>query len=531
MRRASPPSDDADPGPGRNRFLRRPVAPLLVSIALGLLLLAWAGSNPPGFAPDEQVHQVKAIGAGTGQWRGDPGQLPVLAFGDGPGKETREAWINAATRAFDLPEGLDPYTAGYPCQLFENDKPVTCLNGDRPRAPAVEGAVAYVGTYVPYLYAISGVVMVQMDEAREALYAGRTVNAVLVAALLSLACLTAWDRNAGLLSVSGVLLAATPTTLFLGSALGTNGLEISASLCLLTIALRSGRPGEAPSWAWPGAAFAGLLLATSRSTGPAWVVVAGAIAVYQVGPRGAWRAVAARPRRALPALAVIAAGLLATAAWEVLYQPHPGVDLAVAREGLRQLPSDVTVWAHQWVGIFGWSSLSMPKWSTSLWLVAVVALVSVALAVASSAQRRLLALVLAGTTVLGIALDVLVFQQTRFPVFGRYLLALVVVVPLAAGEVLTRQSFRIPARVRRAAPLGLAVLVATVHVVALWANARRYAVGTSGPAMFIGRSQWVPPGGWQPWAVLMLAAAASLVAAGVLSVSHRSQDAPEADRA
>lgn len=73
MERTSPTSREAGPGPGRRVFLRRPVAPLLVLIALGLLLVAWVGSNPPGFGPDEQVHQVKAIGAGTGQWRGDPG--------------------------------------------------------------------------------------------------------------------------------------------------------------------------------------------------------------------------------------------------------------------------------------------------------------------------------------------------------------------------------------------------------------------------------------------------------------------------
>jgi len=108
-------------------------------------------------------------------------------------------------------------------------------------------------------------------------------------------------------------------------------------------------------------------------------------------------------------------------------------------------------------------------------------------------------------------------------VFGRYTLAVVVAVPLVAAEVLVRREARVPLRVRRAAPLGFVLLVAPVHLVGLWASARRAAVGTAGPVNFIGRSEWVPPGGWSPWGLLGLAAAAALVLAGVLALTERSQ--------
>ena len=500
---------------------RRAAVPLLVVLAFCLLLAAWVGSNPPGYGPDEQVHQVKAIGAGTGQWRGAPGRQTELNFGTGPGEQTRIAWIKATTRTFALPAGLNPYASGYPCDVLAIQKPLTCLSTPLPPAPAAKAAPSYVGTYEPYLYALPGVVMARLGDARGSLYAGRVVNALLGAVLLALAALAAWDREVGLLSLTGVLLAATPTTLFLSSALGTNGIEIAASLCLLTLALRSARPGGAPAWAWAAAAFAGLLLATSRSTGPAWVVVAAALAVVQVGPRRAWRGVLARPARSLPALAVVLAGLAATAAWELLYQAHPAFHLSYAEGGLHRLGYDAGKWAQQWVGAFGWSNVYLPRWASGLWLAAAIALVLAAVVVATRTERLLIAAVLVTTAALAVALDVLVFQQTQFPVFGRYTMALVVVVPLLAAEVMVRRSAVVPAVVRRAAPLGFVLLLVPIHLAGLWASAHRAAVGAYAPVDFIGRSQWVPPLGWTPWGLLALAAAAALLVAGGLSATDR----------
>ena len=37
---------------------------MLLAAALGLLLAAWVFANPPGAAPDERAHYVRALGAG-----------------------------------------------------------------------------------------------------------------------------------------------------------------------------------------------------------------------------------------------------------------------------------------------------------------------------------------------------------------------------------------------------------------------------------------------------------------------------------
>jgi hypothetical protein len=44
---------------------QRGAAPaILVAAGLALLVLAWVFGNPPGSAPDERAHYVRALGAG-----------------------------------------------------------------------------------------------------------------------------------------------------------------------------------------------------------------------------------------------------------------------------------------------------------------------------------------------------------------------------------------------------------------------------------------------------------------------------------
>ncbi|WP_235825675.1 DUF2142 domain-containing protein [Candidatus Frankia alpina] len=512
---------------GRGRLAR-----LLLVAGFGLLLAAWVGSNAPGFGPDEPANFVKEVGAGTGQWSGTPGRLAHPAFGAQPGAPERIDWINRNSRVFRLPAGLDPGPAGFPCNLFRNWLSVSCLDRPHPRPPATR-ALSYVGTYEPYVYA------------------GRAVTAALVAGLLAVAIAAAWNGPAGPLSVAGVLLAASPMVLFMGSVLGTNGIEIAAATALFTLVLRMGREAGPPRWAWPAVGVVGALLALARPTGPAWVLLAPLVGLVlaQRRTRGGgsppavageavragvrrhprhepsrrdapgasqgttrWRG-ANRWRQAWPVLwlGLAAGGVAATALWERAVQPHPGIRRALVVEGLHRLPHDADAWVRQWVGVFGWASLPMPTYAYRIWWLAVVALALVALAADPWRARLGFVAVLVGAAVVAVGLDVVVLRQTRFPVYGRYLLPLAVLLPLAAGEIVTRRAARLPAAVRRPLQVAVPLLVAAVHLVGLWANARRYAVGAGGPGWFLGRSQWNPPGGWSPWFALAVAGAACLV--------------------
>jgi hypothetical protein len=529
---------------GRPRRRRGRLHRLLLVAGFGLLIAAWVGGNAPGFGPDEPAHFVKEVGAGTGQWLGSPGRLAKPTFGGGPGREERIAWINQNSRVFRLPPGLDPGAAGFPCDLFRNLRSAACLHRPHTRPPAPR-ALSYVGTYEPYLYAVPGAVMARAHTARGALYAGRAITGGIVLMLLAVAVLAAWDGPAGPTSVVGVLLAVSPMVLYMGSVLGTNGIEVAAAAALFALVLRFGRPCGPPRWGWPAAGVVAAVLASSRPSGPAWVMLAAAVAAGFTGPPGLVRRIRApwlrrvdpdagarrrgagvtavsqprsTPRSApWPWVVPAGAGMLATAAWEAFVQPHPRIRLDLVVHGLRSLPSDARAWARQWVGVFGWASLPMPSFAYWMWGLCLLALVAAAAVVGTRRQRISLAGVLLGVATVMTALDVLVLQQTRFPVYGRYLLPVAVLVPLASGEILTRRAGRVPAAAGRAGPASVIVLAAAAHAVGLWASARRFAVGAGGPAWFFGRSQWHPPGGWIPWVALAAAGVACLLVLAVLT--------------
>jgi hypothetical protein len=53
------------------------------------------------------------------------------------------------------------------------------------------------------------------------------------------------------------------------------------------------------------------------------------------------------------------------------------------------------------------------------------------------------------------------------------------------------------------------------HAYDRYVNAKRYAVGGSGPEWFLGRAAWSPPAGWWTWLAAVLLAGACLLALAV----------------
>lgn len=512
------------------RSSRRPAArrlrptwavPLLVILAFGLSLAAWVGGTPAGHGPDEPANYLRAVGAGTGQWLGRPAQLPNIHFGGPAGQAQRNLWINRNSRSFAIPAGLTPDRFSCYNEAFTVKQPTTCV--DRvAQDPRAQRRLSYVGTYQPFVYAVPGVVMAHMPDALSALYAGRAVLALLALVLLGGAVMSAWDSRTGALSLVGVLLAGSPMVLFLSATLGANGLEVTGALCVYAVVLRASRSGVRPRWLWPLGTFAVVATVLSRPTGLAWVLVAVVLAaavtwqrsthVPRPTPRDALRLARAR----LGWLALVGAAVAGSLAWNVTVQPSPALDLGLAARSLKYVPEDLYRMVREWVGDFGWDSVPLAPPASWLWLFLVLALLAAA-AVISGVRARV---VLGGTVVLVfgavVALDVLVFRQTYFPVYGRYLLPIVVVIPLLAGELLVRRADRIRVRARRGIAVLVAVAVAGVQGLSLYTMDRRSAVGIDGPHNFLRAPAWTPPGGWAVYVALAVAGSVALVIAALI---------------
>lgn len=485
-----------------------------------LLGLAWIVANPPGYHPDEPSHTVKALGTGRWQLRGLPGHFDV---GPGFGPDQLK-WINRSARVFPIPGRLDP--RAHACSVFMSDRSASCLDQPLPPPPAQVGALTYVGSYEPYLYLPAGLVMNLANDAGGAVLLGRLVNGGISLALLCLGAAALWSRERPQASLAGLLLAVTPMVVFMSSGVSPAGPEVAAAVCCACVVLRLARAGTPPRWVWVTGGAAGFILATARSLGPFELAGMVALLVLLVGWRQARRLVRQGRWAARGALAAVVVGVGLNVAWAVLVQPEPPSERSIpglVGPALRSVPE---VLRHG-VGSFGWQDVDMPRIAYAAWGLAATGLVVLALAVGTWKQRLKLLLVVAGCLVGTVAIATAVIFQTYFPMFGRYALPLWVTVPLYAGEIVREQWGRLPSALARVMLPVTGLTVVGVHATGWYVNARRYAVSDYGPVFFLGRSQWEPPWGWQPWmAVIVVGSALLILQAFVLARARPPLAAP-----
>jgi hypothetical protein len=413
---------------------------------------------------------------------------------------------------FRVPAGLSP--VGIACLETDPDIAASCLSLPRPPGPATV-LPTYVGTYQPAAYLVPGLATLGAHDVATALARARLANAALWLGLVVMAVVLLADGERPGLSVLGVVLAVTPMTVFLGASVSSSGPEVAAAVCFLAAVIRLCRPGRPPAAAWPALAVSGALLAFTRSLGPGWVVFGAVVAVVSAGPRGAVRAVRQGGRAAAVALATVAVASVASVAWEATAQPHAAFGWELFRRWLgpsvRELPTVV----RENVGVFGPLNVSMRPEAYLLWVLLAMLLVVAALVLGRGRERAAVVLTLVAWPAGAVVLSAAVIHQTGFGMQGRYVAPLVLAVPLVAGEVVLRHRARVSAEVAAVTVGVVTAAAAVVHLLGWYANARRWAVGTNGPRLFLGRAAWAPPGGWWAWLATACAGAALLAAAGV----------------
>lgn len=484
--------------------LRRHAPPLLVLLAWALLLAAWVMGNAPFGAPDEAFHYIRAVGVSEGHLLGTPD--PAARIGVTP---TQVAWTAQATRQLSLPRALDPQP--YTCEIGRPHRSAACQLRATPNTGPVARATT-VGNYQPLPYLLPAAVVRAGGSATAALRLARAIQALSALALLAIAVFALYDGASPLLSLLGPLLAVTPMAIFCASALGGSGIEVASGVAFMACLLRVGRSAAEPRRWWLLLASSGAVLALSRSTGPAFLVLMLALAAALAGPR----AFAARLLAGWPARLAVCALLAAIAlnrVWEGLYGPSVPLDTSSLHAGL-------VAGAHQWwkalpqlVGSFGYLEVKLPLILPLAWFALALALLAAAAAVSERRER----LVLAGALAAGLAgpavFYALFVRPSGFGLQGRYVLPALVALPIVAGELLCRHSRRASSAWLGRLALALPLAVALAQILAWYVNARRYAVGTSGPTWFLPHASWAPPGGWWPWLALALAAGGCLAAA------------------
>lgn len=510
---------------GRGRSARRRrTAGLLLGATLALLAAAWVFGNPPGSAPDEGAHFIRAIGAGHGDLRGDafvPTAAERRAFvqaGENaavaPTATDRAAllWAARQTRIFSVPQRL--VGAPFGCNATRPAVSAACA-ARQPVPPASEGRPSsYTGTYPPFVYVVAGAAMRPAETPNQAMLIGRVVMVAFNLALLWLAFALLWSRDAPFLAVAGLLVSTTPMVLYTAATVNASGPEIVAALAFIGALLRLYR-GAPETWVWAALALSGAVLAVSRTLGPALVVTLLGVVVLTQGPAAGRQVLARRPRAAIAGLAVIALAMVVGLVWTVTQQPE-GVSPPFGwGESFRRAFRELGSTTQQAVGNFGSLDTPLPDLVYVLWGAAAAALVGVAVWLGSARERLGL---LASAVIVVVATVVISAVQSRtgFGVQGRHVLPVLVLIPLLAGETVWRHRDALSLASVRFTTLAALTGFGLLQAFSWLVNARREGVGVdSSWGSLVSGAEWSPPLGWAFWIVVVAVSAASAIAAGI----------------
>jgi hypothetical protein len=427
-------------------------------------------------------------------------------------------WENS--RSFTLPNLLVPPLTLI-CVAFHPERSAAC-QGDW-GTTSVGGSsdqVSYVGNYQPYLYVLPGLFARLGWSFRSGLFLGRLANVFLCISLVGLAVAMLWDPASETLSLIGLLIAITPMALFLFASVNTSGPEIAGGVCMTAGLLALSRRVDSPRYCWIGAAVGGAVLALGRATGIGMVLVIAGVASVLYGAQGLKDRARLGGRLAGMAFAAVGVAIVAGLAWEFgmhLRQAvaSPGLAASYVLPALRELPDQF----DQQVGVFGWLDTAMPGVVYLGWALLGTVVLTLAYLVGTRRQRWGLTAAIAGYIACEVFIRAVVMAPTGFDLQGRYTLPVAVTIPLVAGEILRANFDRLEISAIYF-PRMLASVIALLQGVGWFANARRYAVGVGGDAIFLGNSLWHPAGGWIPWIAAAAAGVLLLAGSGWLRRQH-----------
>ncbi|HEX2258947.1 MAG TPA: DUF2142 domain-containing protein [Actinomycetota bacterium] len=483
--------------------------PLLLASAYLLLLVAWAMSHPPGAAPDEYGHYLRAVAAGRGEFL--PEQRP------GPPTDLERSqvalnWQRSQTRLISIQGRFSP--DNFDCIRANPNPSWRCT--DPPPPPDETVAVKSVqGTYPPYPYVIPGLFTRLGHDAVSALLWGRVVASLTAWALLALASWMLWDPNRSWISLLGLIVAVTPMVIFVGSSLSGSGLETAAGIAFFACLVRLTRPGTTASRiVWIATGLSGAVLVISRDLGIAWLLLSLSVALGLSCLKRLRAVMASGGRVAWVAIGVIGVAVVEAAIWQAAVQVHPPLSLSRVAANVPAAFGITREILRQQVGVFGWLDTVMPSEAYWIWGAMFLALLALAFLAGSWRQRAVLAASTLGAVMLPVGVE-LVQREVGFGAQGRHVLPMTVVVPLLAGEILTRNAHRLGWLRQLFPAVWFTAAAGVVYVVAWYINGKRHMVGPGGPDWFWEATTSSPPLGWVTWGLVSIAGAIMISGSGL----------------
>lgn len=465
-----------------------------IGIAFFSLMVVWSFLTPLFSGPDEPSNFIRSAAVVRGEWIGE--NYPVSIE-----KSYWTTYVDIDPQfgvANSIPWCFAPFSEKPGCGIAVEDAQVV----DIP-------TWTNMGRYPPLPFVISGIGTV-FGPTNLSVYMSRAMTSLICALLIACSAYAIMRRKQSLV---GLLIAITPGTVFLASAMNPSAIEICSAVALWSI-LPSIHQDESKNHAIQTIfIIAGVLLIATRPIG---------VVIYVMVSLVSWLAYGnAKPvsffKANKPVLIThgVAAALMVW--WYVAvysFQTTPSLTagsekMSITTQLTRSLNHIPELLDHV-VGNFGWLDTPIPR--GALWLYVIGTAILVATSMKKVGQRKLLALILLLMTVIcmSIAIDMNFYGMFGwFGAQGRHIAPVLVGLPLIMFS-----RFTFGNRIRFAVVTGWSVVM-------VWAGLgtlRRYTVGIIGDNAFsmLTERTWNPTGGF--WvSVLLLVAATALVATVVFS--------------
>lgn len=491
---------------------------LLAFAAFFAIAASWSITEPLGAPIDEPSHMLWAAAVSDGQFTPPRSSMEVV-WGEPLLIENSDVTV---------PKEIAALASEINCFDHHDGVPASCYEPLNDSTAEVK-YVTPMGSYNPLYYLVVGW-PVHVLPGLDGLYGMRLISALLCAALL--ACALTAALRVGRVACCGVLVAATPTLLFLAGAVNPNGPEaaggVLAFAALAALALDP-RPELVRSRTAYFALGAGVVTLV-RPAGLEWFALLLAMGIVILGPRRSLALV--RSHIARPAWIGLGVTLLAAAAWDVT---RGGLNTApvayfngyTVRDSVRDSILTTGGYIQEMLGLTGWNEVPSPFGTLAAWLCLIGLLVLGAVLFARRRELVALGLLALGIVLLPIAANASQAYGLVNLWEGRYLLWWSVGLPVYAATLLAARLGRIPERAGRRLPPLVYAIVVLGSLGAYWEIARRYGLGLPGPggdapaALWPKRFLWTPPGGWLP-GMLLLAVGFGLV--GVLFYLRRADN-------
>jgi hypothetical protein len=448
----------------------------------------WSLANPVFAGPDEPAHVIRAVALDHGHLTGRELDRPVS-------KTLRP--VKESVRVVRAPAILGS-VGSRPCFAGKPDEVALCVNFTGPTHDA--DLVTYATGQPPAYYAVVGVASWLWRPGVAGIYLMRFLSALITGILIATAITASrWYSMPRLLAV-GLVLAITPTVLFIGGVVHPSGPETAAAIALWIsgLVLVSSSERHVDNRLVTVAGVSGCVVALSRPLGPLWLAL---IASVILGlSRAAVVRNLARSGRARMWTVLVLASVLAQVTWDVAVRPREAtllVDRASAHLSALDAARDSLGRSFQWyqeiIGRFGWLDTTTPVLTWMPWIGVVVFLVFVAIAWTTRRQMTLLLALIGATILVPVVIETTPYRDGGTFWQGRYSMPIAVGIPIVAAFILA-STVRGRELMTPRFSWTLGGVVCGAQFLAYAQNLRRYTVGATGPLMYWWHPEWHPPG-------------------------------------